>query len=211
MTPHELAQHLGSRLLERRRRVPARRRSAAACGTPRSLAPGARSSPARRGIERHGAGKLDVDRHDAVGVAIGEPPQKGAEELPLATWLVGTQDLAGDDPFGHRPVHPAGIRAVLVQHLSAPLLRDKGAQLAGPHRLDQRLVQLRARALDDLEANHAKLLRYPVLRAADALPRYLALDGVRDETLLVGRMVQRGKLARARDPCAGELDLPSHR
>ncbi len=85
-------------------------------------------------------GELNVDCDDPVGIAIREPADERAEQLPFAAGLAWADDFAVNNPVGNGPIHPARVRQVLVLNPAAAPGRFECAQLTLAHRIDERLV-----------------------------------------------------------------------
>jgi hypothetical protein len=130
---------------------------------------------------------LNIDADDLVRVTICQTTKKRAEELPLATGLSRTYDFAIDHAVVNRPVHPARVEYVLVLDAPAALGCLESAQLARPHRIDECLIKVYSRALDDLKADHARHLPLYQLPAWRRILRLATLVGKRfvfpDETV----------------------------
>jgi hypothetical protein len=67
---------------------------------------------------------------------------------------VWADDFAIDETIRHRPVHPAGIRKILVLNPPTAPRGFEGAQFALPHRIDERFVKIGASAFDYLKTDH---------------------------------------------------------
>jgi hypothetical protein len=112
-------------------------------------------------------GKLDVNCEDPVGITICETAEERTEELPLATWLVRTDDFAVDDAISNEPIHPARVGQILVLNPPAAPCCLESAQFPRPHRIDEGFVKVCTRAFDNLKPDHS--LPAPVAHLSECL------------------------------------------
>jgi hypothetical protein len=112
---------------------------------------------------------LDIDGDDARREARGQPAKEGVHQLPFLIWLARTEHFASYGAVGIGPVDPPGI--LHMRNLAPALAGGKSLQLPRPHVPQQFSVKLSAKVLDDLKANHMKILamRTPDPSQGDAL------------------------------------------
>lgn len=131
-----------------------RRLSVRPCTESRAAACPSLSDLRRPASLRRRDGKLNIDCNNPVRVSIGEPAEKCAEELPLATGLARADDFTINDAVDDGPIHPAWVQHVFVLNPAAAPSCRESAQLACAHRIDECFVQICSSAFDNLKANH---------------------------------------------------------